>query len=439
MPEAVTPVRSVEVLPARADVVVIGGGIAGVSTALFLARRGISVVLCEKGEIAAEQSSRNWGWCRTMGRDATEIPLSLESLRLWEGMNGLVEGETGFRRQGILFPCADAAEAEAYAAWAEQARAYQIESRMISAEEVGRLLPGSARQWVSGFYTPSDGRAEPQLAVPAMAEGARRLGAAILTSCAVRGVETAAGRVAAAITERGRIACDAVVLAGGAWSRLFGGNLGIDFPILKIIGSVCRTAPLQNAPEVSVGASNFSFRKRLDGGYTIARRGATIAPITPDSFRLFSDFLPALRKDKGEFRLRLGRQFVDEWRLPRRWALDGVSPFERVRVLEAEPNEAILQEGLHNLTQAFPAFKAAAVVERWAGVMDVTPDAVPVISGVATLPGFFIASGFSGHGFGIGPAAGHLMADLVSGDTPIVDPGPFDLARFRRSRQRLAA
>jgi glycine/D-amino acid oxidase-like deaminating enzyme len=80
-------------LPARADVVVVGGGIIGVSAALHLAKKGVSVTLCEKGRIAGEQSSRNWGWCRTMGRDPAEIPLSIESLRMWAGMNLEVGGD----------------------------------------------------------------------------------------------------------------------------------------------------------------------------------------------------------------------------------------------------------------------------------------------------------------------------------------------------------
>src|ERR1700752_2076398 len=91
--------------PARADVVVVGGGIVGVSAALHLAKKGVSVVVCEKGRIAGEQSSRNWGWCRTMGRDADEIPLAIESLRLWRGMNERTGRETGFRQPGIVYLC----------------------------------------------------------------------------------------------------------------------------------------------------------------------------------------------------------------------------------------------------------------------------------------------------------------------------------------------
>ena len=100
---AIRTVASDEALPRRAAVCVIGGGVAGVTTALELAERGIDVVLLEKGEIAAEQSSRNWGWCRQMGRDPREIPLIQISLRLWDGMNARVGGETGFTRCGIIY------------------------------------------------------------------------------------------------------------------------------------------------------------------------------------------------------------------------------------------------------------------------------------------------------------------------------------------------
>ncbi len=92
-------------MPQRADVVVIGGGIIGVSTALFLAEKGVAVVLCEKGHIAGEQSSRNWGWCRNTGRDIREVPLMAESARLWEGMDARIGASTGFRRKGIIYLC----------------------------------------------------------------------------------------------------------------------------------------------------------------------------------------------------------------------------------------------------------------------------------------------------------------------------------------------
>ena len=110
MPVEIDPFPSDEALPSKADVVVIGGGIIGVTTALFLAERGIRTVLCEKGIVAGEQSSRNWGWCRTMGRDPRELPLAIESLRLWRSMNERIGAETGFRQIGTLYLESDTEE-----------------------------------------------------------------------------------------------------------------------------------------------------------------------------------------------------------------------------------------------------------------------------------------------------------------------------------------
>lgn len=430
MGPVVDPVDSDETLPRRVSVVIVGGGIVGASAALFLANRGASVALCEKGQIAGEQSSRNWGWVRKMGRDPRELPLIIESLRLWEGMNELAGDETGFRRSGILYACETDEEVERRASWLEHARPYQLDTRLLTQAELAELLPGATRLPKAGLYTKSDGRAEPQKAAPAIARAARRAGAAILARCAVRGIETQGGRVAAAVTEKGRIACDGVVLAGGAWSRLFCGNLGLRLPQLKVRASVMRTEPLEGAPETATLMGDFAFRKRLDGGYSIANGLNTLCDLVPDSFRLMADFLPALRLEHRSLHFRLGSRFLEEWRTPTRWELDEPSPFERVRVLDPEPERSFNESARASLGKVFPAFANAKVAQRWAGLIDVTPDAVPVISPVDDIPGFFVATGFSGHGFGIGPGAGRLIADLVTGGNPIVDPTPFRYSRF---------
>jgi glycine/D-amino acid oxidase-like deaminating enzyme len=240
------------------------------------------------------------------------------------------------------------------------------------------------------------------------------------------------------VTERGRISCQSVVLAGGAWSRLFAGNAGLDLPQLKVLGSVFRTKPL-NGPEITAAGSVFAFRKRLDGGYSIARRNANTAEITPDHFRLLSDFLPRLINNRNEIRLRVGMRSWEELRTARRWSLDQPTPFEAVRILDPQPKQGILAEARSVLSKAFPAFANMQVMESWGGLMDVTPDAVPVIDQVSHMPGFFVATGFSGHGFGIGPGAGRLMADMVAGDPPVVDPTPFRLNRFARTHTRHSA
>jgi glycine/D-amino acid oxidase-like deaminating enzyme len=432
MSPPVDPVASDPTLPQRTDVVIIGGGIIGVSTALFLAEKGIAVALAEKGCIGAEQSSRNWGWCRTMGRDVSEIPLAMESLRLWQDMNRRTNRETGFRQSGIMYLCQTETEIAVQEAWLRQASQYQVDARLLKGFALEAAIPGASRGFIAGLHMPSDGRAEPALAAPAIAEAARDHDAQIFTNTAVRGITRAGGRVSGVVTERGRIACQAVVLAGGAWSRLFAGNAGLDLPQLKVLGSVFRTKALKG-PEISVAGSVFAFRKRMDGGYSIARRNANTAEITPDHFRLLADFLPRLINNRAEIRLRIGVRSWEELRTARQWSLDQPTPFEAVRILDPEPKPRILAEARSVLAKAFPSFADMQVVESWAGLMDVTPDAVPVIDQVSHIPGFFVATGFSGHGFGIGPGAGRLMADLVAGDRPVVDPTPFRLARFPRT------
>jgi glycine/D-amino acid oxidase-like deaminating enzyme len=418
-------------LPARASVVIIGGGIIGAAAALELSERGLDVVLCEKFEIACEQSSRNWGWCRQMGRDSREIPLMVESLRAWRGLNMRIGAETGFRQSGILYLLNSDEQLAAKASWYEEiARPYGLPVKLLTAKQSAELLPGAETRWKAVLYSPTDGRAEPERAAPAIVLAARRNGARIYTHCAVRGLETSAGRVSGVVTERGRIACDAAVLAGGAWSRLFLRNLGIPFPQLTVVNSVMRSNPIETGFDYSASGDSFSFRKRLDGGYTIAHRHLSIADIVPEGLPLFFRFLPALRLDWNGLSLRFGKRFFEAWRLNRRWQLDQPAPFEELRVLDPEPVNWVLEVILQSLKRNFPVFEGIEIVERWAGCIDATPDLVPVISPVDRLPGLFLASGFSGHGFGLGPGAGRLIADLIAGGPPVVDPHPFRYSRF---------
>lgn len=427
-------------LPDRVDVVIVGGGIAGVCTAFFLAEKGYKVCLCEKGWIAAEQSSRNWGWTRQMGRDPVEMPLSIESMKLWRSFKPEFGIDTGYRETGITYLSRSAKEEEQAEHWAEIGQAHGLQQQVLTGRQIEGLLPDIAPGFRYALHTKTDGRAEPGVAVPAIARAARKRGATILTRCAVRGIDASNGQVSTVVTERGSIACSAVVVAGGAWSRLFLGNIGVDFPQLKILGTAARVDGIDGVTGMPVGGGDFAFRKRLDGGFTVALRNTNIAPIVPDSFRLLPEFLPTFVKSWRELRLRVGRQFLDEFAMPRLWSLDAQSPFEQVRVLNPAPHEPFNQKALKTLRRAFPAFSAAKITHHWAGLIDATPDGVPVIDEIEGWRGLFLASGFSGHGFGIGPGAGKLMAAIVSGDTPFVDATPFRLHRFAaKQADRVAA
>jgi glycine/D-amino acid oxidase-like deaminating enzyme len=128
--------------------------------------------------------------------------------------------------------------------------------------------------------------------------------------------------------------------------------------------------------------------------------------------------------------MRLGKRFIEEWGTPRTWHMDEETPFEKVRTLDPKPSRAVLDGAKANIQAAFPVFKNMVEAQTWGGYVDVTPDAIPVISGIDNLPGLFIATGFSGHGFGIGPGAGRLMAEMVAGEATVVDPTPFRFSRF---------
>src|SRR3977135_1731850 len=162
MSPPVDPVPSDAELPARTTVVLVCGGVMAVCTVFFPARAGLPVGRYEKGEIGAEQSSRNWGWCRKMGRDPREVPLAIEALRLWNNLNNLIEAESGFRRAGIVYLCRTEKDLAKRTEWLEQVgRPFQIDSRLLTRDQISVLIPGIAGNWAGALSTPSDGRAEP--------------------------------------------------------------------------------------------------------------------------------------------------------------------------------------------------------------------------------------------------------------------------------------
>lgn len=429
MPLLATPFTADGDFPDQTEVLIIGGGIIGVSAALTLIERGIPVTLCEKGEIAGEQSSRNWGWCRQQGRDPRELPLIVESLRRWSEMNERVGEDTGFRRCGTLYLAENEDDLEKKALWLDFAAPFPIDAQVISAAKTKTHLNSSIRDWAGALYCASDGRAEPFSAVPAMARAAQRQGAKIFTNTAVHSLITSSGSVSGAITEKGEIKSRAVLLAAGAWSRYFCADEQLTLPQLRTRSSVLRTGRLDNGPNACISAPRYSIRKRADGGYTVAAgaKSRIDFDITPDAFRFLPLFSKLAWMVRSHLHLRLGERFKEEWRDASK------NPGERYatnRMLDPAPINSSLDSAFQALQDDFPGFQSVPIEQRWAGMIDVTPDAVPVISPVPSRPGLVIATGFSGHGFGIGPAAGELAADLIANSDPMVDPNPFRFSRF---------
>lgn len=422
-----SPIRFSAALPARADVVVIGGGVIGVMTAWFLREKGLSVVVCEKGRIAAEQSGRNWGWVRQQGRDPGELPIMVESLSIWKSLVAELGDGLGFRQTGVIYLGNGQKDLAGFEDWLQHARAHQLDTRMLARAEVQSLVGGVA-DWPGAIFTPSDGRAEPWVAVPMLAEAAVTKGVTVMEACAVRSLDVAAGRVAGVVTERGRIACDRVVVAAGAWSRLFLGAHGVRIPQLAVLASVAATEPM---PEVFAGNAcdnHFALRRRADGGYSIAPGAEHDFFVGRDAFASFGAYLPVLKTDcrSTHFRPAAPAGYPDAWGTPRQWDED--SPFERMRVLNPKPNMATIGRVQTAFAAAFPGLGRPKLRLAWAGMIDTMPDVVPVVDH-APIAGLTIATGMSGHGFGIGPGMGRVIADLVMGR----EVG-HDLTRFRLSR-----
>lgn len=418
-------------LPKQCDVAIIGAGIIGASAALEMAERGMKVAVFEKAFPACEQSGRNWGWCRQMGRDPRELPLVLESMQLWRQMNERTNRETGFVECGIAYLCSNEQQYEKRRSWHDKyVGSNGLSSMMISAQEASKFATNSPTAWVGGLYTPNDGRAEPQLATSAILEAARDNGAQVFSNCAARSLVRSAGKVSGLVTEKGEVACKAVLLAAGAWSRRFCINENIKLPQLSVVNSVMRSQPIEAGIENSLAGDKFAIRKRKDGGYTIAHAIYNYADIIPDSFKLAFDFLPLLKDEWRDFKYGVGRQFLEHWRLKKKWEAHEISAFEQLRILDPKPSSPILSEALASLKTALPQFSDVKIAQSWAGVIDVMPDAVPVIDEIDQVPGLVIATGFSGHGFGLGPGAGLLAAQLVCAQKPCVDPAPFAYGRF---------
>lgn len=417
--------------PSEADAVVIGAGIIGVSTAFFLAERGLKVVLLEKGRVGAEQSSRNWGWCRQQNRDARELPMSTKSLALWEHLTRATGQDLGFRRCGLLYLSNDQAEIDGWARWCHFARDLGVISHPLTAAEATERGRSTARGWKGGVFSPSDGVADPERAAPLIAQALVARGGTVVQECAARGLDLAAGRVAGVVTERGTIRAPVVVLAAGAWASSFCRQYGIRFPQASIRSSILSVAPGAALPD-ALHTAQVSVTRRGQG-HTLAISGRARVDVTPQQMRFATSFLPMFFKRRkslapgGLEGLRSGHETL------RRWALDRPTPMEARRILDPKVDRAQIDETLRRARALFPELERVPMTAAWAGYIDSTPDGVPAIGEVAEVPGLILAAGFSGHGFGIGPGAGHLIADLVTGAQPLVDPVPYDPARFARS------
>lgn len=352
--------------PRTADVVIVGGGVMGASAAYHLAKLGLRrVVLLEREPFFGQGATgRCAGGIRHQFGTAINIQLSLHSLRMLDDL----EAETGrsalVRKCGYLFALTRPADLEEFRRNVALQRSLGVPTEWLSGDEVRRLArPCEFPDALAGAYCAQDGLADPYSVVMAYAEAARRLGALCLTEVNVTGIETASGQIAAVLTSAGRIAAPVVVNAAGPWSAAVGRMAGLPVPVTPLRRQWLTTAPLPQVP------ADFPFVIDFAQSLYFHREGEGL---------LTGMSNPA--EAPGE------DQTVDrDWELAH---------------LEAA-------------VQRLPALAHAGILARMAGLYEVTPDAHPIL-GPTPLPGFYLVTGFSGHGFMHGPICGQLLAEIIT-------------------------
>jgi glycine/D-amino acid oxidase-like deaminating enzyme len=413
-----------------ADVVVVGAGIVGCATAYFLARRGVRVVVVERGPVPGEQSRKNWGFVRQQGRDPLELPLMMEANRLWQGLERELGADIEWVQGGNLALADDEPRLARFEEWLAVAREFGLDTRLLRAHELPAVVPGLAGAWAGGLHTPGDGHADPEKATDALARAAVSHGASLHLDCAVQGITTRAGAVAGVVTEHGEVRTPVVVCAAGAWSWRLARTLGLDLPQRWVRGTVARTTSAPAVTACAVWGPGVAFRQRRDGSFTIAAGGALDHDVTLDSLRQLRFFLPNYWKNKSLFRFHVGRPLLASLAATLPGSAARRRPLVWDRGLEPAPNPAKVRRSLAELRRLLPSLPPLGIARSWAGYIDAAPDLLPVLGEVPSLRGFLLATGFSGHGFALGPIAGRLLSELIVDGKPSLDIAGFRFSRF---------
>jgi sarcosine oxidase, subunit beta len=374
-------------LPEHASVVVIGGGVIGASIAFHLAESGVSdVLLLEKDELASGSTCKAAGGVRASFSNAANIAIGLRGLDVYSRFAQDHDQEIDFSRDGYLYTLSDQTNVDIFTESVALQNSHGVPSRMVTPEEAKKISPLiSTEGMLAASWSPHDGKATPESVVMGYAATARRHGARIIRHCAVSDIDSSSGTITAVVTECGRIATNTVVCAAGAWSRSIGDMVGVTIPVTPVRRQIAFTEPVAELPETSPSLtidfpSNFYFHPEGKGlllGWS--------DPNEPDGFNLKFELEDWL----------LGLGAIAETRAP-----------------------AVLEYGIST---------------GWAGLYEMTPDRNQINDRSTKVEGLFIATGYSGHGFLMGPATGEIVRDLYHGKEPGYDISSFALDRFARA------
>ncbi|MDO9403792.1 MAG: FAD-binding oxidoreductase [Polaromonas sp.] len=418
-------------LPPYADVVIIGGGITGCATAYYLSRLKLSVALLERGEVANEQSSRAWGFIRKQGRHPAEIPMAAEASRLWSTLSHELQADLEYVRKGILTPASSEADEEIAQQGARLAAGHGLSTRFVSAADIRTLLPQMQGQWRGGLYTPDDGHGEPVKTTRAFANAAVNNGARLFQNIGASRIEVSNQRVTAVDTRQGRIRTGAVLCAAGMGSGNILKQVGLSLPIHGIRITVLETQPATPFTELAVWAPQVAFRPTRRGTFYVSsgyRAKTGDLDVTLDGIRHFGKFFHQLRSNPTALNIRVG--------MPLLRSLD--TRIDDTAQAEPPANARIAAYNLRQFLAAFPHLGPLQPMRTWAGQIDATPDMIPVIDTVPGIPNFHVATGFSGHGFALGPVSGKLLSEQIATGAASLDLHAFRISRFAEGDMQLS-
>ncbi|MEX6506708.1 NAD(P)/FAD-dependent oxidoreductase [Jiella sp. M17.18] len=357
------------------SVVVVGGGVTGLSTAWWLARSGVDVTVVEKGIVGFEASGRNGG-----GATHYQSPLFHEEQRLWPQMDELLGYPTEYQRERIIFQVDPRKEKFHEGLSLRLPAGYDWE--VLDPKQVRELVPLAGDNVVSGVHFHFGGHANPQRTAQAYAWAAQDLGATILQHTAVTGIAMAGGRVTGVETAKGTIGCDALVIAAGPQTGKLAAMIGVGLPMAAARAEMIVTEPLAMMPITGVDGNGLYGRQTLRGN--LAYGGG-----------------------------------------PHEWQDDVV-----LDAAPPKPSGSVTRNLAKRVAELLPKAAHARVIRSWAGVIENTPDGRPVIERLSD-PGNVVVATMSSVGFGLSPASGHAIRDLViDGTCSFADLSKLSLKRF---------
>ena len=425
---------SLQPLPTEADAVVIGAGIQGCASAFYLAKRGLKVVVLEKSRIAGQQSGRAWGFVRAMDRDPAETPLMIAGMKLWQGLEAELGQDVEWRQEGNLFLAGNEAELARFEIGAARDRIFGIDTKVITPQEVSALIPGLVDPGPGGLWGPKEGQAEPRKVSAAFARKATELGSLFFEGCGAIAVDRQAGAISAVVSEAGTIRTKNVVLAAGASSFRVMKGLGLFLPQQLARFTCSRTNPLPALSRIAFYGHHIGFRQRADGSLNLAEELKVDVDLTLDRFRALRSFLPSLWDNREATAFCINGVTVHDLlhRLP--WRAEAQQPWIHDRDPMIPANMRRVRHAVAQLGRLFPTAVGVQAVESWAGNVDLMPDGIPVLGPVAQVPGLVLATGLTGHGFGMGPIVGKLTSETIADGKSSLDLNAFRFSRYAEGK-----